>query len=339
MANKVVLFFRKKRPSANFSIERSFAATQDAFDQIDFPKPLWHTLHHFSQGVLPRLLSVWEAWRNRADVNHVTGDINFLVLGLPAKNTILTVLDCGFLRRSNPIARAVIKSFWLDLPVRHAKYITAISESTKKEIIQYTNCNPDKIRVIPVVITSDFYPVPQPFNAEHPRILHIGTAFNKNLHRHIEALAGIPCTLYIIGKIGPEIVELLERHQIKYENGFELTAEQVFEAYKQCDILLFASLVEGFGMPILEAQTIGRPVVTSNTTSMPEVAGAGACLVDPYEVQSIRAGILKVIKDAVYRTSLIDNGLVNVKRYQALQVTKQYAELYQEVLSASSNKH
>jgi len=332
MANKVVLFFRKKRLSANFSIERSFAATQDAFEQIDFPKPSWHTLNHFSQGVLPRVLSVWEAWRNRGDVNHVTGDINFLVLGLPARNTILTVLDCGFLHRDNPVSRAIIKWFWLDLPVRHVHYITAISESTKQEVIKYTNCNPDKIRVIPVVITSDFYPVPQPFNAVHPRILHIGTAFNKNLNRHIEALAGIPCTLHIIGKIGPEIVELLEHHQIRYENGFELTAEQVFEAYKKCDLLLFASLIEGFGMPILEAQTIGRPVVTSNTTSMPEVAGDGACLVDPYEVQSIKAGILKVINVANYRDNLVDAGHKNVKRYQALQVAEQYADLYREVL-------
>lgn len=332
MTNKVVLFFRKKRPSANFSIERSFAATQSAFEQMDFPKPQWYNLGYYSQGLLPRLLMMWEARRNQGDVNHVTGDVNFLVLGLPRKNTVLTVLDCGFMRRSNLLIRTVIKWFWLDLPVWHVRYITAISESTKREIMHFTRCKPDKIRVIPVVITSDFYRVDQPFAVENPRILHIGTAFNKNLARHIEALAGIPCTLHIIGKIGPDILELLALHKIQYINEFELSAEQVFEAYKQCDLLLFASTVEGFGMPILEAQTIGRPVITGNITSMPEVAGAGACLVNPLDVLSIRDGILKVIGDAEYRQTLVEAGFANVKRYQALSVAKQYADLYREIL-------
>jgi len=245
---------------------------------------------------------------------------------------VLTVLDCGFLRRNNSLARTIIKWFWLDLPVWHVRYITAISESTKQEIIHYTRCKPDKIRVIPVVITSDFYRIDQPSQADRPRILHIGTNFNKNLARHIEALAGIPCTLHIIGKIGPETLELLAFYQIDYLNGFDLSAEQVFEAYKQCDLLLFASTVEGFGMPILEAQTIGRPVITSNVTSMPEVAGIGACLVNPLDVSSIRAGALKVIGDTEYQQTLVEAGFANVKRYQALPVAEQYANLYREIL-------
>ncbi|MCY7329334.1 MAG: hypothetical protein LH618_12345, partial [Saprospiraceae bacterium] len=112
--DKVVLFFRKKRPSANFSIERSFTATQTAFEQIDFPKPFWYNLGYYSQGLWSRLRMIREARQNQGDVNHVTGDINFLVLGLPRNNTVLTVLDCGFLRRNNSLARTIIKWFWLD---------------------------------------------------------------------------------------------------------------------------------------------------------------------------------------------------------------------------------
>jgi glycosyltransferase involved in cell wall biosynthesis len=278
-----------------------------------------------------------EAQRKQGAVNHVTGDINFLVLVLPRKNTVLTFLDCGFLMRSNKISRALIKWFWLDLPVCHVKYITAISESTKNEIIKYTNCNPEKIRVIPVVITSDFYKIDKDFNQSCPTILHIGTASNKNLIRHIHALEGIPCKLHIIGKIAPDIVELLIQSNTNYINEYELTSEQVFNAYKNCDILLFASTIEGFGMPILEAQTIGRAVITSNTTSMPEVAGLGACLVDPYNTQSIRAGILKVIQDADFRNSIITKGFLNIERYNPETVAKQYAELYNEILRDNNN--
>lgn len=335
--HRIVLFFRKKRDAANFSIERSFAATQKAFDNLAAPKPVWHTLSHYSEGIMPRIRALFEARKNQGDINHVTGDVNFLVLGLPRSRTILTILDCGFLRHPNPVVRGILKMLWLDLPVWHARYITAISESTKQEVIRYTGCNPSKITVIPVVITSDFKSIPKQFNREKPRILHIGTAFNKNLTRHIEALAGISCTLHIIGKIGEEERCLLEKCQIDYINGFELTPEEVFEAYNQCDILLFASTLEGFGMPILEAQTIGRPVITSNVTSMPEVAGEGACLVDPFDVSSIRGGVLRVIQENSYRAGLVEAGFTNIKRYEAIQVAQQYADLYQKIVDNLAN--
>lgn len=332
MSQRVVLFFRKKREAANFSIERSFAETQNAFEQLDFPKPEWYNLSHYSIGLLPRLRAMLEARQHQGDVNHITGDVNFLVLALPGKKTVLTLLDCGFLKHPNPIIRRILKLLWLDLPVKHAHYITAISESTKQDVIRHTGCRPDKIRVIPVVITSDFKPVVKPFNTSKPQILHIGTAFNKNLVRHIEAISGLNCTLHIIGKIPDAERMLLEQHSIDYTNEFDVSAERVFEAYAQCDMLLFASTLEGFGMPILEAQMIGRPVVTGNVTSMPEVAGKGACLVDPFDAQNIRAGILKVWQDDHWRSQLIEAGFENVKRYEPLTVAAQYADLYQEIL-------
>lgn len=326
------MFFRKRRNATNFSIERSFAETQSAFGQLDFPTPEWYNLSHYSVGLLPRLRAMWEAHKHQGDVNHVTGDVNFLVLALPRRNTILTVLDCGFLRHPNPWVRPVLKWFWLDLPVHHVRYITAISESTKQEVVHFTGCDPNKIRVIPVVITNDLSRHDQPFNAAKPRILHIGTAANKNLLRHIEALADIPCTLHIIGKIGPDVLAALEQHRIEYVNEFDVTDEAILAAYRACDILLFASTLEGFGMPILEAQIVGRPVVTGNVTSMPEVAGDAACLVDPFDVAAIRAGILKVIKDQTYREGLVQRGFENVKRFGPVQVAGQYAELYKQVL-------
>ena len=85
-------------------------------------------------------------------------------------------------------------------------------------------------------------------------------------------------------------------------------------------------------MPILEAQTVGRPVVTSGVSSMPEVAGDAACLVDPTDVAAIRAGVQRVIDDTTFRATLVERGFENVKRFGSEAVARQYADLYAEVL-------
>ena len=88
-------------------------------------------------------------------------------------------------------------------------------------------------------------------------------------------------------------------------------------------------------MPILEANAVGRPVVTSNISSMPEVAGNAACLVDPYDVSKIRDGIFRVIQDGTFRNTLINNGIKNVSRFDPLVIARQYFNLYKSI----SNNH
>jgi glycosyltransferase involved in cell wall biosynthesis len=85
--------------------------------------------------------------------------------------------------------------------------------------------------------------------------------------------------------------------------------------YNLADLLLFPSLYEGFGLPILEAQACGCPVLTSSVTSCPEVAGNGAHIVDPYSIDEIREGTLKILKDNIYKEQLIQKGLENVKKF------------------------
>lgn len=96
-------------------------------------------------------------------------------------------------------------------------------------------------------------------------------------------------------------------------------------------MLCFVSLYEGFGMPIIEAQATGRPVVTSNLGAMAEVAGRGAHLVDPEESGSIRQGVVKILEDGAYREQLVEKGLKNVKRFRAETVAGQYMALYSDI--------
>lgn len=266
----------------------------------------------------------------RADVYHVTGDVHFLTLALPPRRTLLTIHDLGFLGRGRrKWQRWLLKKLWLDWPVAHSRLVTAVSESTRLAILEATECPAEKVVVIPTVIPSAFRPAPRPFNADCPTLLHIGLAPNKNFFRHVDALAGLNCKLKIIGRLNAQHLAHLEKHGIDFHAMHDLSQAEMQQAYEESDIVLFASTLEGFGMPIVEGNTVERVVVTSSVSSMPEVAGDAACLVNPLDTVAIRAGIERVIQDREYRDQLIANGRRNRLRFTAESVASQYRKIYE----------
>lgn len=332
---RVVFFQRKARKVGNYSVEFIF---QDVRQRLAGEiSPVLSISTFESAGLFKRLYNCIEAFFKQGQVNHVTGDINYLGLFLNKRKTIHTILDCVFLTSTTGLKYRVLKFFWLVIPERRATYLTAISESTKKEILRHHNCDPNKIVIIPVAISPAFIPKKKEFNNNLPRILQMGTAPNKNINRLIEALEGIPCVLNIVGKYVIEYEELLKKHNIKYVYEWDLTEEEVLDRYNMCDILSLVSTYEGFGMPILEAQAVGRVVITSTLFSMPEVAGNAACLVNPYKVEDIRKGILKIINDENYRESLIINGYKNTQRFNPETIANEYLKLYKKIAGVNIN--
>jgi glycosyltransferase involved in cell wall biosynthesis len=107
-----------------------------------------------------------------------------------------------------------------------------------------------------------------------------------------------------------------------------LTDEELVAAYRRSDMVVFASLYEGFGLPILEAQAMGRPVITSNFGAMREAAGDGALLVDPYSVEEIRAAILRIKNEPGLREDLVRKGRENAERFRADAIALEYAQIY-----------
>ncbi len=99
----------------------------------------------------------------------------------------------------------------------------------------------------------------------------------------LEACRTQNCSLTILGELSGEQIHQLDTSRIDYSHHFNIPYEEVIQLYRDCDLLFFASFEEGFGLPILEAQAVGRPVITSNRAAMPDTAGEGACLVDPYD--------------------------------------------------------
>jgi glycosyltransferase involved in cell wall biosynthesis len=269
-------------------------------------------------------------------VNHITGDVNYLGIFLSAENTVNTILDCVHLNSSKGFKYWVFKKFWLEIPERRARFLTAISESTKREILRHHHCDPDKIRVIPVAISPAFQYKPKEFNEDNPVILQIGTAPNKNIPLLIQAVKGLKCVLNIVGKKDESYEALLHENKIDYVYESNLTNEEILERYERCDIVALVSTYEGFGMPILEAQAVGRVVITSNVYSMPEVAGDSAVLVDPSKVEEIRDGILRLISDSEFRKDRIASGLENIKRFNADLIAHMYYDLYQEVAASNA---
>jgi glycosyltransferase involved in cell wall biosynthesis len=284
-----------------------------------------------SNGLSKRLRIMLDAWRYRKELTHVTGDIHFATILRRPSNTILTVLDCGDLVDRRDWKAAILKFVWFRLPVWRCSHVTTISEASKRDIIALTGCKSEKISVIGVAISDQFKRVDQPFNADRPRLLQVGTSINKNIERLAQAVSGLACDLVVIGKLSDSQRDALDSSGVAYENLVNISEDEMIHQYSLADVIVFASVFEGFGMPIVEGQVVGRPVVTSNCSSMPEVAGNGAYLVDPFDVASIREGIDRVIQDPSYRESLVEEGYKNARRFDADSIAEQYLVVYQQV--------
>jgi glycosyltransferase involved in cell wall biosynthesis len=326
-----VVFFHRKRISGFYSMENLFEQVRCAL-----PKNISHSmkeLRFHSTGFFKRLYISIEAACNQGDVNHITGDVHFIALFMKRRNTVLTIHDLGFMNQANSAKRTLLKWFWVILPVKRSAVVTVVSVETKTELLKYISKKYEsRIKVIYNPLTKGFEPNQKAFNKIEPTILQIGTTMNKNLSRLIQALSTIRCKIEIVGNLPEVIVQELIEHKIKYNAFKNLSHTEILDKYQSADIVAFVSTLEGFGLPIIEGNAIGRVVVTSNISSMPEIARDAAQFANPYEVTSIRDAFLKVINDEDYRENLILNGFQNVKRFERTEIAMQYASVYQSLI-------
>lgn len=320
-----VIHHQRKQLASHFSIERLFLEIRRHL--LSDCEVTTVFAPEASVGILPRLRNVRHAARQQADVHHIVGDSHYLAFGLPKRKTILTIHDCEPLNRLTGWRKALLKYFWFVGPMRRVAVVTTISETTKSELRKWVGPLADQVKVIPNCVFGEFTYDVKPLESSAPVALQVGTTWNKNLDRVVEALRGTGCRLEVVG--GGEAKRLKGEEAIR---GLGLLDNrEMVEAYRRCDFVVFASLYEGFGLPILEAQAMGRPVITSNIAPMTEVAGDGALFVDPCSVESIRAAVLRVIHEPALREDLIAKGRENIKRFRPEVVAGMYAELYRRL--------
>ena len=326
MKVKRIVHFMRDRRSATFSIERLYEDVRQALPP-SMEAVEW-VCRNPSRGFLPRLLDAWAARRAQGDVNHVTGDTHYLTYFLNKRRTALTVHDMVLIERSNGLSRLVFWFFWYWIPVTRSRVVITVSEATRDALLKSIHCDPGKVVVIPNPVSLEFQPSPKVFNDVYPRILQVGTTPNKNIIRVAEALEAIRCRFVVIGKLSQEQREFLAKYNVEYENYAGLIRTALLLEYIKSDIVIFASTYEGFGLPIIEANAVGRPVVTSRLPPMTEVANGAAHEVNPFDASSIRTGIEKIINDEIYRDKLIAAGYKNAQRFSIKCTAEKYASIY-----------
>src|SRR5688572_17871027 len=270
--------------------------------------------------------------------------------------SVVTIHDCIHLMfpqyLPNRLAYAYARaSMWA--AARRSDRILTVSEASKRDILHFFNVPPEKIVVVYNAIDEHFWVTPpeervarvrERYQLDHKFVLYVGNIKpHKNLERIIEAFDEVrkddvdgDLKLLIIGdeisKL-PSLRRAVHRHKLHKQVRFlgYLPDETLAILYRLASVFVFPSLYEGFGLPAVEAMASGTPVVTSNLSSLPEVTGDAAVLVDPYDVDSIAHGIRRVLTDPALAAEMRRKGLERAREFSWERSVAQTREVYAAV--------
>jgi glycosyltransferase involved in cell wall biosynthesis len=230
-----------------------------------------------------------------------------------------------------------------------ADRIIAISQNTKKDLVEYFNVQEDRIAVIPLAAREEFHPRPMEevkafvakrWGLDKPYLLSVGTVEpRKNLRHVIQVYCALPEELrnqypLVIAGGGGWLSSDIYRWILKMgaESSIHFLGYVLHDLpwlYCGAACFVYPSLYEGFGMPPLEAMACGIPVITSNTSSLPEVVGDAALLVDPQSEEELRSAIIKVTSDPTLRQSMSEKGLDQAKIFSWEQIARDTLKVYE----------
>jgi glycosyltransferase involved in cell wall biosynthesis len=217
--------------------------------------------------------------------------------------------------------------------IQHSDFILTISDASKNDILSEFNFDKSKIFVIPNGVDFELYNnkiskietrrVKVKYKLPDKFIVYLGgIRKHKNVDNLIRAYSFLPFKIRqeisLVITQGNEALKQLAK-DLKIEKQVYFTSyideEDKPAVYKAALVMAFISSYEGFGLPIIEAMASGTPVITSNVSSMPEVAGNAAVLVNPEQIQEITAALEKIINNQQFRNQIIDLGYENAKKY------------------------
>lgn len=260
---------------------------------------------------------------------------NFQSFPVQAGYKVAMIHDLGFIRFPSFAANQKSIQYLRKVTeesVKGADRLVVISEFTKKELIDNYEVNPRKIEVIYPGLDREVFSLKREsrsglkkFGIKRPYILFLGMLEpRKNIAGLIKAFAGMPShknyQLVIAGGRGwkfEEIFKVVDKLNLKDDVIFTgyVTDQERPQLLHGASLFVYPSFYEGFGMPVVEAQACGVPVITSNTSSLPEAAGEGAIFIDPNNVGEISSAMQKVLTSKSLREELIKKGLQNAQKY------------------------
>jgi len=305
--------------------------------------------------VLEQVAIPFDLRRAKVDLFHAP---HYVVSPLTACPTVVTIHDCIHLRFPQYLPNrtaAVYARFFMATAARRARRILTVSQASKEDILHFLKVPASKVEVIHNALDERLAAPPTEdeiarvrdrFLVNAPFILYAGNIKpHKNVDRLIEAFAivrsrgGENIKLLIIGdEISkyPNLRRLVHRFQLhKHVRFLGFVPDATLAAlYRLATVFVFPSLYEGFGLPPLEAMASGAPVITSNVSSLPEVVGDAALLIDPMNATAIADAIVRVVSDAELRAELTRRGFERVKTFSWARSVQRTREVYAEVLGA-----
>ncbi|HTP09048.1 MAG TPA: glycosyltransferase family 1 protein, partial [Anaerolineae bacterium] len=309
------LYFNQAPPSALSVPTGALRSQPSAIRVIPFPR-LWTHLRLSTEMIL-----------HRPDLLFVPAHV--LPIIHPRRN-VITVHDLGYLYF--PEAHPPHQRWYLDRSTRWhtrtASHLLADSVATKRDLIDKYHANPDKITVAYPGLDPSIKRVDEPteiarvkakYHIAGEYLLYLGTIQpRKNLQRLIDAFCQLPAAnrqLLLAGKPGWYSEQLLQHANDRVKFIGYIDALDKNALLSGATAFVFPSLYEGFGFPVLEALACGVPVLCSNTSSLPEVAGDAAVLIDPLEVDDITRGLNSITSNEGLRKKLIERGHQQAQKF------------------------
>jgi glycosyltransferase involved in cell wall biosynthesis len=303
--------------------------------------------------------------RLQGDVFHVVDQAyGHLVAVLPRRRSVVTCHDLTLIKLARgefgdaaPVSKSAILLLRLSVAfLRRAARIVAVSRATAVDVQEHLRVPAERVEIVYSGVDAHFVSPPNAsakaaarrrFDVDgRPTWLHVGTSsFYKNLETILQALANTaekgreaPVLLKVGQGFSASQRALIKRLGIESrvrEIGL-LDPEELCAAYWASDVLVFPSLWEGFGWPVLEAMACGTPVVCSSRGALGETAMGAAALVEPQDSSAISEAVRRVLSDAEYRLELVRMGLDRVRQFTWERAGEQMCAVYETVAGAAS---